>query len=104
IIVRELTGGVYFGEPRGIKTVSETEKIGFDTQIYSSEEIRKIARVAFTLARQRRQIVCSVDKSNVMESGKLWREVITTVHQQEFSDVSLEHMLADNCAMQIIRH
>ena len=104
MILRELTGGVYFGEPRGITTLPDGQRRGINTQVYTTEEIRRIARVAFELARKRRNKVCSVEKANVMESGILWREEVTWVHDHEFKDVELSHMYADNCAMQLIRN
>ncbi len=103
MIVRELTGGVYFGEPRGIETLPDGSKRGVDTQVYTTSEIERVARVAFALARGRRNRVTSAEKSNVMESGVLWREVVTALHAAEYPDVTLEHMLADNAAMQIVR-
>ena len=103
MIVRELTGGVYFGEPRGIETLPDGQRRGVDTQVYTTSEIERVARVAFELARGRRNHVTSAEKSNVMESGVLWREVVTDLHAREFADVQLEHMLADNAAMQLIR-
>ena len=103
LIVRELTGGVYFGEPRGIETLENGERRGFNTQSYTSSEIKRIGRVAFELARKRGGKVTSCEKANVMESGKLWREEITALHDDAFGDVSLEHMYADNCAMQLLR-
>jgi 3-isopropylmalate dehydrogenase len=104
MIVRELTGGVYFGTPRGIETLPDGQKRGFDTQVYTTSEIERVARVAFELARNRGNRVTSAEKSNVMESGLLWREVVTALHIAEYGDVSLEHMLADNCAMQLVRN
>jgi 3-isopropylmalate dehydrogenase len=104
LIVREFTGGVYFGEPRGIETLADGQRRGFDTQVYTTSEIERVSRVAFELARGRSNKVTSCEKSNVMESGVLWREVVTDLHQREFSDVSLEHMLADNAAMQLVRN
>ncbi|MES2291043.1 MAG: 3-isopropylmalate dehydrogenase [Pseudomonadota bacterium] len=103
MIVRELTGGVYFGEPRGIETLADGQQRGFDTQVYTTSEIERVARVAFNLARGRRNRVTSAEKSNVMESGVLWKAVVTAVHAREFPDVSLDHLLADNAAMQIVR-
>ncbi|ATQ44429.1 3-isopropylmalate dehydrogenase [Caulobacter mirabilis] len=103
MIVRELTGGVYFGEPRGVETLSDGQKRGFDTQVYTTSEIERVSRVAFELARGRRNKVTSAEKSNVMESGLLWREVVTDLHRREYADVELEHMLADNAAMQLVR-
>lgn len=104
LIVRELTGGVYFGEPRGIEDLGNGERRGLNTQVYTTSEIRRVGRVAFELARKRRNKVTSCDKANVMESGKLWREDITDLRDAEFRDVPLEHMYADNCAMQLLRN
>jgi 3-isopropylmalate dehydrogenase len=103
MIVRELTGGVYFGEPRGIETLADGQRRGFDTQVYTTAEIERVSRVAFELARGRRNKVTSCEKSNVMESGLLWREVVTDLHKRDYADVTLEHMLADNAAMQLVR-
>lgn len=103
LIVRELTGGVYFGEPRGIEELPDGQKRGFNTQSYTTSEIQRIGRVAFDLAKKRDNKVTSCEKANVMESGKLWREVMTDLHKSEFDDVDLEHMYADNCAMQLLR-
>ena len=103
LIVRELTGGVYFGEPRGIEDLGDGERRGFNTQTYTTSEIRRIGAVAFELARKRGNKVTSCEKANVMESGKLWREEITALHS-DYSDVELEHMYADNCAMQLCRN
>ena len=104
MIVRELTGGVYFGQPRGIETLADGQKRGVDTQVYTTSEIERVSRVAFDLARGRRNKVTSAEKSNVMESGLLWREVVTALHARQFSDVKLEHMLADNAAMQLVKN
>jgi 3-isopropylmalate dehydrogenase len=104
MIVRELTGGVYFGEPRGIETLADGQRRGVDTQVYTTSEIERVGRVAFELARGRSNRVTSAEKSNVMESGLLWREVVTALHQREFADVTLEHQLADNTAMQLVRN
>jgi len=103
MIVRELTGGVYFGEPRGVETLANGEKRGVDTQVYTTSEIERVSRVAFELARGRRNKVTSAEKSNVMETGQLWRDVVTALHAREYKDVELEHMLADNAAMQLVR-
>src|SRR5689334_10775827 len=103
MIVRELTGGVYFGQPRGIETLPNGERRGINTQVYTTSEIVRVARVAFELARKRNRKVCSVEKANVMESGVLWREEVTKLHKAEYSDVELSHMYADNCAMQLVR-
>jgi 3-isopropylmalate dehydrogenase len=104
MIVRELTGGVYFGEPRGIEDLGNGERRGVNTQVYTTGEIRRVAAVAFDLARKRRNLVHSVEKMNVMESGRLWREEVTKLHGESFGDVELQHMLADNCAMQLVRN
>jgi 3-isopropylmalate dehydrogenase len=103
VIVRELTGGVYFGQPRGIETQANGERRGVDTQVYTTSEIVRVARVAFELARKRRNLVHSAEKSNVMESGVLWREEVTKLHAADYADVKLEHILADNCAMQLVK-
>lgn len=103
LIVRELTGGVYFGEPRGITDLPNGERQGVNTQVYTTSEIHRVGRVAFELARKRQGKVCSCEKANVMESGKLWREEITKLHT-EYSDVALSHMYADNCAMQLLKN
>jgi 3-isopropylmalate dehydrogenase len=104
LIVRELTGGVYFGEPRGIETLADGSRRGVDTQVYTTGEIQRIARVAFELARLRGKRVASAEKSNVMHTGVLWREEVQKVHDSEFPDVALTHILADNCAMQLVRN
>ena len=104
MIVRELTGGVYFGEPRGIEDIGDGERRGVNTQVYTTSEVHRVGRVAFELARPRSNRVCSVEKSNVMESGLMWRQDITALHAAEFGDVELSHMLADNCAMQLVRN
>jgi 3-isopropylmalate dehydrogenase len=103
MIVRELTGGVYFGEPKEIVTLESGEQRAVDTQIYTTHEIERIARVAFDLARKRGNRVASAEKRNVMKSGVLWNQVVTKVHAEEFADVELTHILADNCAMQLVR-
>ncbi|QIB67273.1 3-isopropylmalate dehydrogenase [Kineobactrum salinum] len=102
LIVRELTGGIYFGEPRGIRTLDNGERQGFNTYVYSESEIRRIGRLAFDLARRRDRRVCSVDKSNVLEVTVLWREVMEEV-ARDYPDVSLSHMYVDNAAMQLVR-
>jgi 3-isopropylmalate dehydrogenase len=104
MIVRELTGGVYFGEPRGISDLPNGERIGVNTQTYTTSEIRRVAAVAFELARKRKNKVHSVEKCNVMESGLLWRQEVIRLHQEQYADVELEHMLADNCAMQLLKN
>jgi 3-isopropylmalate dehydrogenase len=101
LIVRELTGDIYFGQPRGIRELGGVRE-GFDTMRYSEPEIRRIARVAFEAARKRSKRVCSVDKANVLETSQLWREVMTR-ESRDFADVELTHMYVDNCAMQLVR-
>jgi 3-isopropylmalate dehydrogenase len=103
IILRELTGGVYFGEPKTITDLGNGQKRAVDTQVYDTYEVERIGRVAFELARKRRNKVTSMEKRNVMKSGVLWNEVITQVHDREFKDVQLEHMLADAGGMQLVR-
>jgi 3-isopropylmalate dehydrogenase len=103
MIVRELTGGVYFGEPKTITDLGNGQKRAIDTQIYDTYEIERIARVAFDLARKRRNKMTSMEKRNVMKSGVLWNEVVTQVHQREYKDVELEHQLADSGGMQLVR-
>ncbi|MBP0581840.1 3-isopropylmalate dehydrogenase [Labrys sp. LIt4] len=103
MIVRELTGGVYFGEPKEIVTLENGEKRAVDTQVYTTHEIERIARVAFDLAKVRRGLVHSSEKHNVMKSGVLWKQVVSEVHKAEYADVKLEHILADNCGMQLVR-
>jgi 3-isopropylmalate dehydrogenase len=104
LFVRELTGGVYFGQPKFIETLADGQRRAVDTQVYTTHEIERTARVAFALARGRRNKVASAEKSNVMESGLLWREVVTDLHRREFADVALEHILADNAAMQLVKN
>ncbi|MCL5038998.1 MAG: 3-isopropylmalate dehydrogenase, partial [Firmicutes bacterium] len=99
IIVRELTGGLYFGQPRGRTKLPDGQERALDTMVYSSGEIQRVARVAFRLAQNRRQRLLSVDKANVLESSRLWREVVTEV-ARDFPQVHLSHMYVDNCAMQ----
>ncbi len=103
LIIRELTGGVYFGEPRGIETLKDGTRRGVDTQVYTTPEIERVGRVAFELARKRKNKVHSVEKANVMMTGVLWREEMTKLHAKGFKDVELQHMYADNCAMQLVR-
>jgi len=103
LIVRELTGGVYFGKPKEIVELPKGLKRAIDTQVYDNLEIERIAAVAFDLARERRNLVHSAEKRNVMMTGVLWNEVVTKVHAQRYADVKLEHILADNCAMQLVR-
>ena len=103
MIVRELTGGIYFGEPRGIKPIDNGERKGINTHTYTTREIERVGRIAFDLAKKRNNKVTSCEKSNVMEAGQLWKEEIQILHDKDFKDVELEHMLADNCAMQLLR-
>jgi len=104
MIVRELTGGIYFGEPRGITTLNDGTRVGINTHRYTTEEIRRVARSAFELARKRSNRVCSMEKANVMEAGILWREEVTLIRDTEYPDVELSHMYADNGAMQLVRN
>src|SRR5476649_1436442 len=104
IILRELTGGVYFGEPKTITDLGNGQKRAIDTQIYDTYEIERISRVAFELARKQRNKVTSMEKRNVMKTGVLWNEVVTQTHAREFKDVQLEHQLADAGAMQLVRN
>lgn len=104
MILRELTGGVYFGEPRGIETLPDGQRRGINTQVYTTNEIRRVADIGFELAQKRRNKVCSVEKANVMESGVLWREEVEKRHGEAFADVELSHMYADNCSMQLVRN
>src|ERR1700761_3283658 len=104
MIVRESTGGIYFGEPRGIETLQSGEKRGYDTESYTTSEIERVARVAFELARKRHNHVTSVEKANVMQSGLFWRQTVTALHERDYADVQLDHMYADNCAMQLVRN
>ena len=104
MIVRELTGGVYFGEPRGIEDLGNGQRRGINTQVYDTYEIERIARIAGDLAMKRGKRLASAEKRNVMESGLLWHEEVTKIISDEFPDVALEHVLADNCAMQLVRN
>jgi 3-isopropylmalate dehydrogenase len=104
LIVRELTGGIYFGEPRGIETLADGSRRGINTEVYDESEIERVVRVACELARKRDGRVCEVDKANVMESGGLWREVAQRVRDTEYPDIELSFMYADNCAMQLVRN
>ncbi len=103
MIVRELTGGVYFGEPKTITDLGNGQKRAIDTQVYDTYEIERIARVAFDLARKRRNKLTSMEKRNVMKSGVLWNEVVTQVHAREYKDVQLEHQLADSGGMNLVK-
>jgi 3-isopropylmalate dehydrogenase len=104
MIVRESTGGIYFGEPRGIETLPDGQQRGINTEVYTTHEIERVARVAFDLAGKRQGRLCSVEKANVMESGLLWRQVVTALGQREYPHIQLSHMYADNCAMQLVRN
>jgi 3-isopropylmalate dehydrogenase len=104
MILRELTGGLYFGEPRGIETLPDGSRRGVNTLTYTTEEIRRIGRVAFEIARGRTHKVCSVDKANVLECTVLWREEMIKLRDEEFPDIELSHMYADNAAMQLVRN
>jgi 3-isopropylmalate dehydrogenase len=104
MIVRELTGGVYFGQPRGIQTLGNGQRRGVNTQVYDTYEIVRIAEVAFELAAKRNKRVHSAEKSNVMESGLMWREEVQKLHDEKFPNIELQHILADNCAMQLVRN
>ena len=104
MIVRELTGGIYFGEPRGIEPIENGERKGINTHTYTTSEIQRVTRVAFDLAKKRKNKVTSCEKSNVMEAGVLWREEVQELKDKEYKSVELEHMLADNCAMQLLRN
>lgn len=103
MVVRELTGGIYFGEPRGVMMGADGEETGINTLVYTRSEIERVGRVAFEIARKRSRRLTSVDKSNVLESTGLWRKVITELHA-DYGDVSLNHLLVDNCAMQLVRY
>jgi 3-isopropylmalate dehydrogenase len=103
MIVRELTGGIYFGEPRGIVPIENGERKGINTHTYTTREIHRVARVAFELAKKRKNKVTSCEKSNVMEAGQLWKEEVQALRDKEFKKVELKHMLADNCAMQLLK-
>ncbi len=104
LIVRELSSGVYFGEPRGIETLDDGSRVGLNTQRYTTHEIDRITRVAFDMARKRDSRVASAEKANVMESGLMWREDVTAIQAADYPDVALEHVLADNCAMQLVKN
>ncbi len=104
MIVRESTGGIYFGTPRGIETLPDGSRRGINTEVYTTPEIERVARVALDLARKRQGRVCSVEKANVMESGLLWRQTVQALRDAEYQDVALSHMYADNCAMQLVRN
>jgi 3-isopropylmalate dehydrogenase len=104
MIVRELTGDLYFGEPRSVTTLADGSRQGINTMTYNSKEVERIARVSFDLARLRGKKLCSIDKANVIETTEMWREVVTEIGQKEYPDVALSHMYVDNAAMQLIRN
>jgi 3-isopropylmalate dehydrogenase len=105
LVVRELTGGIYFGEPKGVTKLADGSERGVNTEVYTTPEIERIAHVAFQAALKRRKKVTSVDKANVLEVTELWRKVVTRMHTNEgYAGIQLEHMLVDNCAMQLIRN
>ncbi|MGH7041219.1 MAG: 3-isopropylmalate dehydrogenase [Acetobacteraceae bacterium] len=104
MIVRESTGGIYFGTPRGIETLADGSRRGFDTESYTTAEIERVARVGFELARKRGHRVTSVEKANVMQSGLFWRQTMTALAARDYADTELSHMYADNCAMQLVRN
>ena len=103
LIIRELTSGIYFGEPRGVKKISEKEKKGFNTLVYTTAEIERIGHIAFKTASTRSKKLCSVDKANVLESTELWRDVMTSI-SKNYPDVELSHMYVDNASMQLVRN
>lgn len=104
MVVRELTGGIYFGQPKGIETLPNGERRGYSTGEYTESEIERIAKIAFNVAKKRNSKVCSVDKANVLEVSQLWREIVIKTHEEEFkNDIELSHMYVDNAAMQLIR-
>lgn len=104
MIVRELTGGIYFGQPRGVETLSDGTRRGINTEVYTSPEVIRIARVAFELAKKRDGRLCSVDKANVLESTEMWREEVIKIGQTEYPNIALSHMYVDNAAMQLVRN
>lgn len=104
LVVRELTGDIYFGQPRGVETLPDGSRRGYNTMVYSEAEIERIAHVAFKAAQGRQGRLCSVDKANVLETTELWREVVTRIGQQDYPEVELSHMYVDNAAMQLIRN
>ncbi len=104
LIVRELTGGIYFGEPKGVKTLADGTRKGWNTLVYTTPEVQRIARVAFELAAKRNKRVCSVDKANVLVATEMWREEVQKIGDSEYSDIELSHMYVDNAAMQLVRN
>lgn len=103
LIVRELTGGIYFGQPRGIRELENGEKQGYNTDVYSESEIKRIAKVAFEMAKLRGAKVCSVDKANVLEVTELWKQTVTALKEEQYPEINLSHMYVDNAAMQLVR-
>ncbi len=104
IVLRELTGGIYFGEPRGIEELGDGQRKGINTEVYTTNEIIRLAKVGFEIAGQRKKMVHSIEKANVMETGILWREEISKLHEENFNHIVLSHMYADNCAMQLVKN
>ncbi|MBF0156430.1 MAG: 3-isopropylmalate dehydrogenase [Magnetococcales bacterium] len=104
MVVRELSSGIYFGTPKGVETLADGRRRGFNTLVYTTDEIERVAHSAFQVARQRQRRVCSVDKANVLEATELWRQVVTEVRNRDYPDVALSHMYVDNAAMQLIRN
>ncbi|MFM7620892.1 MAG: 3-isopropylmalate dehydrogenase [Alphaproteobacteria bacterium] len=104
MIIRELTGDLYFGEPRGVKTLEDGSRQGVNTMTYNSKEVQRIAKVAFDLAKIRKQKLCSVDKANVIETTEMWREEVSKIGKESYPDINLSHMYVDNCAMQLVRN
>ncbi len=104
LIIRELTSGVYFGEPKKIETLDDGSKVAIDTQRYTSMEIERVAKVAFDLSLKRNKRVCSTEKANVMETGVLWREVVSKLHNEKYKEIELNHMYADACSMELVRN
>lgn len=104
MIVRELTGGIYFGEPKGVETLPDGTRKGYNTEVYTTPEIQRIARVAFELAKKRNNRVCSVDKANVLVATELWREEVQKIRDEEYASAELSHMYVDNAAMQLVRN
>jgi 3-isopropylmalate dehydrogenase len=104
LFVRELTGGVYFGDPRGVETLADGQRRGVNTHVYTTSEIHRVARIAFELARTRKGEVVSAEKGNVMEAGLMWREDVQALRDAEYPDIKLSHMLADNMAMQLVKN
>ncbi len=104
MIVRELTGDLYFGQPRGVKTLEDGSKLGFNTMTYTSKEVQRIAVVAFELAQKRNKKLCSIDKANVIETTEMWREIVTEIGQDQYKEIDLSHMYVDNASMQLVRN